>query len=191
MKVSIRFLAAMAAAGILAAGAGVRAQSTSFDVEVALDDFGTFGYFVASYAPASANVAPTGSGNLNPTMNLEAGKRYRFTYANAGEHPFEILARGTDPGQDTVLLSLIGPGTLESDTGIDWHVQGNQFYFTLTPALAAAMQASGKTPGYRCNSHPFDMRGSFHLISSSVEDWPDYKAGAAPSSSDSAARTSR
>ena len=60
--------------------------------------------------------------------------RFLVTMAAAG-----ILTRGSDPGQDTVLLSLIGTGSLESDTGIRWLESGNQFYFTLSPALAAAM----------------------------------------------------
>lgn len=154
------------------------AQSTSFDVEVFLDDMDISGYFVADFTPASADVSTTGSGNLNPTLNLQVGKRYKFTYANAGNHPFEVLAKGADPTGDTALLSLAGTGTMESDTGVAWleasSTSTSHFYFTLTPALHTAMQQGGRTPGYRCNFHPSSMRGSIAVSTSGVADWKKF-----------------
>lgn len=141
--------------------AGTAAANTNFDVRVNLDDAGIAGYFMSSFIPGDAGIGPTGSGNLNPTMNLRMGTRYRYNYTNAGSHPFELIAKGANSGGDTVLLSFLGgTGPLESDPQIEWTESGPDFYFTLTGNLVEQMRQGGRIPGYHCNFHPDDMRGN-------------------------------
>ncbi|MBX7244220.1 MAG: hypothetical protein K1X53_01905 [Candidatus Sumerlaeaceae bacterium] len=151
-----RFGIMMAAACILSSVAG--AQTTS-SVQIAWDDFGTAGYFMSSFSPPSANVGLTGSGNLNPTLSLQMGKRYKFTYTNAGSHPLEVVARGATFASDVAHLSLAVNPSLESNSGIAWFETGSDFYFNITGQLADALNAGAGGAGYHCNFHPDTMRG--------------------------------
>ncbi len=100
----------------------------------------------------------------DPTINLILGKRYRVVVVNAASHPFEVVAKGASSGLDTVLLSQGAAGTLEGDAGVAWVDVGNgTVEFTFAGALASALVAGGKTPGYRCLNHPDTMRGDFAL----------------------------
>lgn len=166
----------VAVAALLVAVCGPRsagAQAVS-DVQVTLLDVPTVAYYIDSYSPLSANVGTTGSTNLNPAMNLVVGKRYKFTFADGANHPFQVIAEAANPTGDTILLSQGGiVGSFESDPGVAWLETGSDMYFTVTTALLTAMNAGGSVPGYRCDFHPASMRGLF-LVSSGVKDWSQY-----------------
>jgi hypothetical protein len=172
-----QFLQAMLAVTLLSVSSLAKSQNTSFDVLINLDDVDSSGYFVSSFSPASANLCTTGAAHLNPVLNMEIGKRYKFTYANASNHPFEVMAK--DPGfNHTILLSRGATGTFESDASVEWvenqPASPNDFYFTLTPALAAAMSSGGKTPAYQCLIHGLDMSNTINLAQSRVGNWDEY-----------------
>jgi hypothetical protein len=116
-------------------------------------------------------------------LNLVAGKRYRVTVVNPIAHPLQILSMGSSAATDTVLLDQgSGVGAWESDAGVDWQdLAGGVVEFTLTPALIAAMNAGGKTPGYRCSLHASMMRGGFVIAMPSepiLDPLPDVPKGA-------------
>jgi hypothetical protein len=164
----------LAAVTICIAGPrAARAQATS-DIQVTLLDLPTVAYYIDSYSPLSADVGSTGSSNLNPTMKLVVGSRYKFTFADGVNHPFQVIAKGANSTLDTVLLAQ-GPtiGSLEGDSGIAWLESGSDMYFTATLTLVNAMNAGGLVPGYRCEFHPDNMRGSFTIVSG-VADWRKY-----------------
>jgi len=102
----------------------------------------------------------------NPTINLIVGKRYRVNNLASLSHPFQVLAKSSSVLSDVVLLSEGGTvGSLESDPAVAWTDNGaGQTQFTVTPALVAAMNASGLIPGYRCELHPATMRGNFAIF---------------------------
>ena len=114
------------------------------------------------------HVEPSGSdlgiiGTQNPTLTLHLGRRYQVTAPSS--HPFEVIAKGSDAAQDTVLLSTGQPaGSFEADPQVNWLDNGfGTVTFTLTLDLYNAMIAGGKVPGYRCRPHAFSMRGSFSV----------------------------
>lgn len=126
----------------------------------------TQSYVLDAYQP---NEIPFGTlGDDDPTLLLELGKRYQVTIVNSTIHPFEVLAKGPDSTQDTVLLSMkTDTGVpLESDSEIAWEDDGvGTASFTLTQDLYAAMLGGGinQTPGYRCGIHVSSMRGDFGI----------------------------
>jgi glucose/arabinose dehydrogenase len=87
-----------------------------------------------------------------------------FLYGMAGL-PLMNLQTATcliTPGQDLVLLSMSVDPPLESDPDIDWQDDGRgTVQFTMTMTLYEAMTRPGRTPGYRCRPHLFQMRGDF------------------------------
>jgi hypothetical protein len=164
-----------AAVIIVSAGNSALAQATA-DVVVNMSDVSGAGYYLLDYSPPTANVGPTGSGNLDPTMSLQVGTRYQFHFEDGFAHPWQVVARDASPALDVVLLAQ-GPtaGTFEGDSGVGWLESGNDMYFTMTQALADALSAGGKSPGYRCEFHPFDMRGAISIVpQSGIDDWEDY-----------------
>jgi hypothetical protein len=134
-------------------------------------------YVLDSYSPQSANLGSAGT--LDPTLNLVIGTRYSVTVASFPHHPLEILAGGSTPFDDVVLLAQVNnsdephnqTAKWESDPGVDWvnDPATKTCAFTLTPALAAAMfdPALGLAPAYRCGNpyHRGFQRGSFILSS--------------------------
>jgi len=139
------------------------ATGQSPDLRWTFGNVGSSSYRLDSFSPTSVNFGSIG--RQDPTLPLEVGKRYEITVVNGQVHPLEILAKGNSAGQDVVLLSMAANGPFESDAGVAWieHGQG-RVSFTLTPALHQAMQQGGRRPGYRCRSHPVDMRADFTVI---------------------------
>jgi glucose/arabinose dehydrogenase len=135
------------------------------DVSITLGDSGFSGYVLNSFSPPDAAVGTTGI--LNPDLKLVYRKRYEITVVNFGAHPFDIIAKSTNPAADVVLLSMAPgiTGSLEGDSEILWEDTGTgTVRFTLTPKLFAAMTAGGLTPGYRCQVHTATMRGNFGVV---------------------------
>lgn len=135
-----------------------RGQNTSSDVQVVLNVDHGVSWWVSSFSPPGANVVPgTGSGNPNPVMSLEIGKRFHFNNLGAG-HPYSLFADGAT---DDFLLSEYGdPGTFEANPAVDWYDDGvDDMYFTVTPALADALTAPGKVARYTCLTHFGIMQG--------------------------------
>jgi hypothetical protein len=105
---------------------------------------------------------------LDPTLNLKIGKRYRVTIVNPEVNPFQVVAKGASAPADVILLSQgQTTGSFEANAGVAWADDGlssnGKIDFTLTQALADALRATGKTPGYRDGLHTFNMRGSFNI----------------------------
>lgn len=148
------------------------AQATS-DVQITLADTADGAYYIAGITPAYANVGPTGPSDLDSTLTLDVGKRYKVTFANGAKNPFQLAAIGTTAAQDVVLASQgAANGSLESDPGVAWLESGNDLYFTLTESLAAAMTSGGKTAGYRSGQYPSTARGAIRLGPvTPVDDW--------------------
>lgn len=107
----------------------------------------------------------------NPALLLSLGKRYRITVLDALSHPFELIAKDTDSGQDDVLLSA-NPGTVglyERDPNVAWiDNRIGTVTFTLTDELYNAMAAPNKRPGYRCAAHEVNMRGNFDICTAPI-----------------------
>ncbi len=93
----------------------------------------------------TGSVAPTGESN--PTMTFEVGRRYEVRNDAWRFHPFAFRA-----ADDTRLLSQDADGTFEDDDAVDWVDDSETFAFTMTPALADAVAY------YRCEAHS-SMRG--------------------------------
>jgi glucose/arabinose dehydrogenase len=121
-----------------------------------------FTWFLQSTSSPDIN----GGGTNNPTINLIVGKRYAVFNTGAGGHPFQLIAKGSLVADDVILLAEgATAGTLEGDSAIGWTDDGGgNMEFTLTPALATAMQQAGLVPGYRCQVHTSLMRGNIALF---------------------------
>jgi len=130
------------------------------DVAWTFGNVGFSSYRLDAFEPGDIDFAPLGA--EDPTLPLELGRRYQVTVTNYRAHPFEVLAKGSSPSQDKVLLSMAIAGTLESDPQVGWEDEGQgTVRFTLTGALYEAMLEGGRIPGYRCRSHASTMRGNF------------------------------
>jgi hypothetical protein len=134
------------------------------------DNNSTQSYILDSFEP---NNIPFGTiGDEDPTLLLFLGERYQVSVNNVGLHPFEVLAKGTSSGLDTILLSMksgVDPA-FESDSEVGWTDDGQgTVAFTLTDELYAAMTVSSKRPGYRCGVHVSSMRGDFDICTAQIE----------------------
>jgi len=110
-------------------------------------------------------------GAEDPTLLLYLGKRYQVTVSDPLSHPFELIAMSVNPLQDEVLLSAMPgqTGSLETDVGVEWFDNGKgTVAFTLTNELYDALTARGKSPGYRCGSHPSSMRGDIDICTTRI-----------------------
>lgn len=87
----------------------------------------------------------------DPTLNLQAGKRYAVVNAVSTGHPFGLYSGATK------LLSQSGTGSLESDSGINWQESGNTVAFTVTTGL------KGQLNKYQCEIHTSTMTGSISI----------------------------
>lgn len=143
-------LAALLAAPTLALAGG---GSPAFDVQINMGDIGTSAFFVSSFTPNTEGVvATTGSGNPNPTITLEIGKRYKIVQSN-NIHPFSIQNGGTF---NMVLAQTSGAvGSFEGDASVDWSDTGfgGSMIFTLSQALVDALTDSAGTGIYQCLNH--------------------------------------
>ena len=93
----------------------------------------------------SGAVAPTGE--ENPTMTFEVGRRYAVENRGWGSHPFVLR-----DGDDAALLSQAAGGEYEDDAEVNWVDDGDSLAFTVTEALAADLSY------YICTVHGA-MRG--------------------------------
>lgn len=157
-------------AGFLAA-APLMAGAQEPDVVVTLGQVGESAWFVQSLDPTDAGVAPTGSGNPNPTMSFRIGERYRLINNQSALHPFTIAAQGSP--SDLLLRQGAATGTFESDPDVAWtNSPVSEMTFTMTPALADALFASGKDPVYFCEVH-LEMEGAVGFLAQpSPFEWP-------------------
>ncbi|MHC4147249.1 MAG: PQQ-dependent sugar dehydrogenase [Planctomycetota bacterium] len=145
---------------------------------------GSASYRLDAFSPADAGLGAS-LGEQDPTLTVQIGKRYQVKVTNFVPHPFEVLAKGSSTGADTILLaqgSRTGP--FESDPDVAWQDNGaGTVTFTLTAGLHEAMLASGRVPGYRCGAHIFTMRGNFNVLPAAEpnpEPEPDPKPGSDP-----------
>jgi glucose/arabinose dehydrogenase len=141
------------------------------DVSWVFGNFSSSSYSLDSFSPPGANLGALSA--LNPTLNVVIGRRYQVTVTNFSFHPFEVIAKSSDPSKDTVLLSA-APGrttSWESNSGIAWTDNGaGTTTFTLTLDLYNAMLAPGNAPGYRCAAHITSMRGDFNVSGVPIND---------------------
>jgi len=145
---------------VVVAFSGVAASAQTYDVAWTFGSVGSSSYRLDAVVPDNIGFPPLGS--EDPTLPLELGKCYQVTVTDPAFHPFEVIAKGSSPEQDKVLLSMTVQGSFESDPGVAWQDNGQgTVSFTLTTPLYQAMVEGGRVPGYRCAFHPFDMRGDF------------------------------
>jgi len=88
------------------------------------------------------------TGEENPTMTFEVGRRYAVDNRGWSSHPFALRA-----SDDTPLLSQSANGEFEGDADVGWTDDGDSFAFTVTDSLAAELDY------YICTVHA-SMRGS-------------------------------
>ncbi|MEJ2702618.1 MAG: hypothetical protein P8Z79_09270 [Sedimentisphaerales bacterium] len=139
---------------------GLAASAQTYDVAWTFGNVNSSSYRLDAFEPDDVEFGVLGS--EDPTLPLELGKRYQVKVTNFDFHPFEVIAKGDSPGQDVVLLSMAAGGPFESDPDVGWEDDGQgTVRFTLTTPLYQAMAEGGRTPGYRCRAHVFDMRGDF------------------------------
>lgn len=93
----------------------------------------------------SGSVAPTGE--TNPTLSFEVGRRYAVENQGWSAHPFAIRDADGAP-----LLSQSADGRFEGDDAVNWTDDGETFAFTYTAELASAADY------YICTAHA-GMRG--------------------------------
>jgi hypothetical protein len=127
-------------------------------------------YILDSYEPNDITLGDIDS--ENPTLLLSLGKRYQITVLDAVNHPFELIAKGTDSGQDDVLLSA-NPGEVglfeRSEPNVAWiDNEIGTVTFTLTDGLYNAMTAPNKRPGYRSGEHVDNARGNFDICTAPI-----------------------
>lgn len=110
-------------------------------VNFTLDNQDSSAYFV-SEINGNEEVSPLNENNSTWTLTLNT--RYSINVVNADNHPLELRNENND-----VLLaqSELVTGILESDTDIDFSVEGNILNFTLTEELANQLSA------YVCSNH--------------------------------------
>ena len=143
---------------IVAFSSAVHAQS--HNVAWTFGNVGSSSYRLDAFEPSGIEFGTTGE--QDPALPLELGKRYQVKVTNYTVHPFEVIAKASSPSQDGVLLSMASQGPLESDPEVYWEDDGRgTVRFTLTQSLYQAMTTEGRNPGYRCRPHLFTMRGDF------------------------------
>jgi len=140
-------------------------EAASHDVAWTFGNVGSSSYRLDAFEPGDAGLGAA-IGAEDPTLTVRVGRRYQVTVTNFVPHPFEVLAKGTSAGADTVLLSMGSrTGPFESDPEVEWADNGaGTVTFTLTAGLYNAMIDSDHVPGYRCKAHVFTMRGNFDVL---------------------------
>ena len=141
----------------------ITAVLRDYDVSWEFGNQGTDAYVLSEIEPSHI---PLGDLNgENPDLALFVGQRYQIIVEDPEAHPLELIARGLDPSEDHVLLSMSPgiSGTFEDDEGVDWiELDQGVATFTLTEGLWSALQGEeNQCPGYRCASHRYTMRGHF------------------------------
>lgn len=154
-------LGIVAIAATVAAFAPAASAQTA-DFRLTLDNNGFLSYLLTTVS--SKKVYAGALPAENAKLNLIVGKRYGIAVVRPTSHPFQVVARGSTAAADLVLLAQgAASGSFESDSSVAWADSGGTVSFTVTPALAGALKASGLAPGYRCELHPSTMRGAFVL----------------------------
>lgn len=98
--------------------------------EITINNVGASAWIVTSI---NGNNASATLNENNTNINLATGARYTFINLGSGPHPLDFRN-----SQNTVLLSEgSSTGTFESDTDVNFVVEGNRVSFTLTAGLAA------------------------------------------------------
>jgi hypothetical protein len=145
--------------------AAVPGPAPTYDVAWTFGNMENQSYILNSFEPNDIVLGDIDS--ENPTLLLSLGKRYQITVLDALNHPFELIAKDTDSGQDEVLLSAHPDkvGLFErSQPNVAWIDNGiGTVTFTLTDELYNAMTAPNKRPGYRCGVHVVNTRGNFDI----------------------------
>lgn len=117
-------------------------------IEMTVDNDGAQAYYVSSI---NGDDSITSLNTNNSTWTLTEGARYELTITGASSHPFKLR---NSSGDD--LLSQNSNGSFESDSDVNFVDNGQQFYFTLTPALAAEIDQ------YICGIHS-GMNGQINV----------------------------
>ncbi len=147
----------------------VLGPAPTYDVAWTFGNMENQSYILNSFEPD--NIVFGDINSENPALLLSLGKRYRITILDAVNHPFELIAKDTDPAQDDVLLSS-NPGTVglyERDPNVVWiDNRIGTVTFTMTDELYNAMMGPNKRPGYRCASHAANMRGNFDICTAPI-----------------------
>ncbi|MHC4085402.1 MAG: CRTAC1 family protein [Planctomycetota bacterium] len=139
-------------------------EATSHDVSWTFGNNFSSSYKLDAFEPNDAGLGAT-IGAEDPTLTLQAGKRYQVTITNFGPHPFQVIAKGASAGSDTILLAMGATDTdYENNPGVGWTDDGaGTVTFTMTIGLYNAMISPGHVPGYRCGIHSTAMRGDFNV----------------------------
>jgi len=88
----------------------------------------------------------------NTEITLESGARYTFVNNGGDAHPLELRTSGND----LLLAQGSATGSYESDSNVNFEVNGNEVSFTLTQSLASELAA------YYCGIHS-SMNGSISI----------------------------
>jgi hypothetical protein len=147
----------------------VLGPSPTYDVAFTFDNIENHSYILNTVEP---NDILLGDFDIeNPTLLLHLGNRYQVTVLDDVNHPFEIIAKDTNPEQDDILLSANPEmvGLFESDPEVAWFDNGlGTVTFTLTDELYNAMVASNKRAGYRSGLHPANIRGNLNICTAPI-----------------------
>lgn len=148
--------------------------SMVFDEHIVLGSTGAALYVQFVSDPAICT-GPVGMGNLNPPMTLQVGKRYKlsFPFVQTDSVALSGFGNGTTTFDDFLLVPGPMVGTFESDPAVNWVETGTDGYFTLTPALAAALNVNGQA-GFRQVFTNTARSNATIVTPSAVEDWGAY-----------------
>lgn len=136
-----RFLRTAGVVGSAVVGAsGVVAAQGDQDVEQIIE--------LTGYIPGWFGTRPNSiAGEINPTLTLEAGKRYEIRWTNGDGVGHSFIVRDSDGEWITGTTLAFGTGTTES------------FQFTATEEMAS----------YYCTVHPKQMRGNIEVTGQTDE----------------------
>ena len=163
MQVQRLFLPAIVFAGMVLTHATAYAAS---DVQWTFGNNSFFDYELVAFndknAPLNADL-----GSLDPTLTLRLGVRYQVTVLSPVAHPFEVIAKGANAGDDTALLTMgTTQSPFETNSTVNWvDTDTGTVAFTLAHELASAMLGRPeRQPGYRCTSHTSTMRANVVIV---------------------------
>jgi hypothetical protein len=103
MKVQRLAIAVVASAAIIL-GTSAVVEADSHDVTWTFGNVGSSSYRLDAFSPSDAGLGAS-LGAQDPTLTVQIGKRYQVRVTNFVPHPFEVLAKGSSAGGDTILLA--------------------------------------------------------------------------------------
>lgn len=126
---------------------------TEADVTASFVNVGTSAWQITDVEDADGFAS---TGENNPTLTLEVGKRYKFDLSgvNSDVHPFELNGSGDD---NLLLAQNALDGSFEDDDEVAFVAENEYVAFTLTPELARALNR------YNCGVHTGGMRGDIDV----------------------------